>query len=251
LQELVNSRSETLAELEKSRSALSAELLNIATYIKENLRRISERCESAIVILVQIQTEGKEKERLIDEIKARFKEELRNTRDQGLVTKEAIDAAKEDVTILTREMSTLVREDVYALTSLYEAIHNHVYSAACKIGDLITKIEKNKNRNFEQERERFTQIEQLLISLVADFNFELKAIETHSDTIHRSMLAEKRSQMIDRFFAFVRKERRARIDRRTGVDRREFGEAGYPGPERRSGKDRRSGKKRRKSEYVS
>lgn len=250
LQDLVNSRAETLVELEKARSALSAELLNIAAYVRENLRRIAERCEAAIVVLVQIQAEGKEKDRLTEEIKTRFKEELRNTRDQGLVTKEALNAAKEDVAILTREMATLLREDVYALTSLYEAVHDHVDSAARNIGLLITKIEKNRNRSFEDEKERFTQIEQILISLVADFHFELKAVETHSETIHRSMLAEKRSEMIDHFIALVRKERRARDDRRAGIDRREFGDTGYAGPERRSGKDRRTGKKRRKAEFA-
>jgi hypothetical protein len=247
LQELVDSRAETLVVLEKARSAMSAELLNIAAYVRDNLRRISERCEAAIVILVQIQTEGKEKDRLIEEIKTRFKEELRNTRDQGLVTKQALDAAKEDVTILTKEMATLLREDVYALTSLYEAIHDHVDSTARKVDALITKIENNRNRRFEEEQERFTQIEQLLILLLSDVRFELKTVETLSETTHRSMLAEKRSEMIDHFFALLRRERRARNDRRTGIDRREFRDPGYQGPERRVRKDRRSEKNRRKS----
>jgi hypothetical protein len=153
--------------------------------------------------------------------------------------------------MLSKEISVLLREDVYTLTRLYEAIHDHTKKIARKIDALMAEIERKKNKRFEEDGKLFAQVEQVLVSLMSDHHFELKATEIHTETAHESILFEKRKEMLDHLFELLQKERRSSNNRRTGEDRRRFNDPDYKGPKRRSGKDRRSGKSRRKSLNLS
>ena len=245
LQGMVEERKRTLETLVKHWRARAKELQDVAHYIRDNLVKIEKLCEGSIVVLVDLQIARREEERLIAEIKEHFKERLRDSLHSGQVTKEQLEAAKKDVAVLSGEMSALLREDVFALTGLFEAVHDHARKAADGIGALMTKIGGMKNAGSEDEGKLYARIEQVLVSLVSECRFELKAAAIRTETAHEDVLLEKRSQLLDYLLELLEKERRARSDRRSGKDRRKFSDPGYEGPERRMGKNRRSGKSRR------
>ncbi len=239
LRVLIEERRNTLAELAKRRSDLRQELRGIAGYIRDNLKRISQRCETAIVLLVHLQLGGKEEHRVIEDIKTRFKEELRSVLAERGVTREDLDLAKRNVEILTREIAALLREDIYALTKLYEAIYDHVRTAVQGIETPMTVMGGGKD-----EDDVYRRMEAAILSLVKDCRFPLRPAPTRSETAYRSILLDKRSEILENLFQMLHQERRARSDRRSGLERRK---AQYElrGPEQRRGKDRRSEKRRR------
>ena len=245
LREMVAERKETLAALKKRWSVLSDELNNIALYISDNLAKIEKLCEASIVVLVDFQLGRKKENQMVEDIKTHFKEHLKDSLRRGPITKQYLESVKKDVAVLSKEISALLREDVYALTRLYEAIHDHAKKVAREINALTEKIKGRKNSSYEDGRELFMQVEQVLVSLISDYQFQLKTTETRSDTAHKNILLGKRKEMLDHLFELVQKERRAHRTRRTREDRRRSKEAAYKGPERRSG-NRRSRKDRRK-----
>jgi hypothetical protein len=246
LQGMVAERKETIASLKSRWLALSEELNNIALYISDNLVKIERLCEASIVILVDFQIGRKKENQLVEEIKTHFKEHLKDSLRRGPITKQYLETVKKDVALLSKEISALLMEDVYALTRLYEAIHDHVEKTAHKIDALMTQIKGKKNSGYEDSKELFSQLEQVLVSLISGYRFEMKTVEIRSETAHKNILLGKRSEMLDHLLELVQKERRLHRNRRTGEDRRKSKDANYRGPERRSGQDRRSQKDRRK-----
>jgi hypothetical protein len=244
LQGMVEERKRTLEILVKRRRERAEELQHIARYIGDNLVKIEKLCKGSIVVLVDLQVARREEDRLIAEIKEHFKERLRDALHSGQVTKERLETAKKDVAVLSREMSALLREDVFAMAGLFEAIHDHAWKAADAIGALMKKIGGMKNAGIEDEGKVYARVEQVLASLASECRFELKAAAIRSETAHEDVLREKRSQMLVCFLELLEKERRAWRDRRSGEDRRKFHDPGFKGPERRR-KKRRSGKSRR------
>ena len=251
LREMVDARKETLVTLKRRWAELAEELSNIALYIRDNLVKIEKLCETSIVVLVDFQIKRKEENQLIEEIKTHFKEHLKDSLHHGPITKQHLETVKNDVAILSKEISAIVREDVYALTGLYEAIHDHMKKISHEIDSLMTKIKSKKSISFEDDRELLAQVEQALVSLISDCHFELKATEYRTETAHEDILLEKRKEMLDYLFELLHKERRSRGNRRTGEDRRKSNDPNYNGPELRSGKDRRSKKNRRISLNLS
>lgn len=239
LQDLANERRSAIAALTKRRAELSAELLDIAGYISDNLRLIADRCETAIVVLVHLQVSGNEESMLIDDIKERFKEELRAALHEGVVTREDLDAAKEHVAVLSREISALLREDVYALNTLYEALHERAQSGARRIEDLLRQIKTRRESSIDEEGKRLSAIEQALVSFASDLHFPLNVAAASSATAYQHLLVEKRAEMLDKLFALLQQERRLRTDRRSDQERGTFSTPAYDGPDRRSGKARR------------
>lgn len=243
LQGMVEERKRTLDVLTKRWGELADELRDIAQYITDNLAKIEKLCEGFIVVLVDFQIARREENRLIEDIKEYFKEQLRDALHSGPVSKEQLETVKRDVAKLSEEIADLLREDVYALTRLFEAIHDHVKKSRVEIDDLRTG--STKNTDYENERKLFAQIERYLVSLVSDFHFELKAIAIRSETAYENILVKKRKEIVDRLFEQLGKERRSRNDRRSGEDRRTFNDPDYKSPERRSEKRRRDRKSRR------
>jgi hypothetical protein len=245
LSDMVEERKRTLAALVRRQKMLGDELRNIARYITDNLVKIKKLCEASIVVLVDFQIAGKEANRLIEDIQEHFKDQLTDSLDAGPISPERFETIQQDVAALSEELAALLREDVYALTGLFETIHEHAQKLAGEIDTLTKKTGSTKNTDNEDEGRLFAQIESCLVSLVSDIHFELKAVATRSKTAHDHMLVEKRKEIVDSLFALLEKERRARSDRRSGEDRRRYADQHYAGPERRTAKKRRSGKSRR------
>lgn len=241
---LVEERRNALAELEKRRSDLAQELRSIARYIRDNLERIAQRCETAIVLLVHLQLAGKEEHRVIEDIKTRFKDELRSVLAERGVTRKDLDLAKQNVEILAREIAELLREDIYALTKLYEAIYDHVRAAVRGIDTPLPVMDSGKD-----EDELYRRMEAAILSLVTDYRFPLKPAPTRSETAYRGILLEKRSEILENLFLMLHQERRIRSDRRSGMERRKTRYDLRGAPEQRRGKDRRSEKRRRTEDH--
>jgi len=245
LRAMVEERQRTIELLGKRRAVLAAELGDIARYIRDNLIRIEKLCEASIVVLVDVQFRQKKENQLIEDIKTQFKERLRDSLHQGLITRQHLESVKEDVNLLSKEISALIREDVYAMTGLFEAIHGHAKKIAREIDALLAQTGGRENKGFDEEAGLFAQIERALVSLLSDYRFELKAAEIRTRTAYEDIFLEKRREMLAYLFDLLEKERRTPADRRSAADRRKFIDPNRKGPERRSGKDRRSGKNRR------
>jgi hypothetical protein len=110
----------------------------------------------------------------------------------------------------------------------------------------MAKIKNTKNKSIDDDKELLTQLEQVLVSLISEYHFELTATEIRTETGREDILLEKRRELIDYLFDLLRKERRTRNNRRTGGDRRRANDQNRKEPERRRGTDRRSGKNRRR-----
>ena len=245
LRVMVDERKRLLDALTKQRSALIQELGFIVRYIRDGLMRMVKLCQASIVILVEFHLSRQEEKRLVEEIREQFKERLRDSLHQGLVSRQELEDAKRDVGILSNEVSELLREDIYSLTGLYEAIHDHAREIIHEIDVLMAEIDRKKARSRDEEQELYESIERVLVALVSKYHLSLKMSSVRSATAHERMLLEKRTAIIDRLFELVKKERRARKDRRTGEDRRKANDPNFKGPDRRTGKDRRSGRNRR------
>jgi hypothetical protein len=251
LQDMVDARRETLVTLKRRWAALAEELSNIALYIRDNLVKIEKLCEASIVVLVDFQIKRKKENQLIEAIKTHFKEHLKDSLHQGPITKQYLETVKKDVGILSNEISTIVREDVYALTGLYEAIHDHSKKIAHEIDNLMANIKGKKGKSFEDDGVHLEQVEQVLVSLISKFHFDLTATEIRTETAYKDLILEKRKEMLDYIFEVLHKERRSRSNRRKGEDRRRIDDPNHKGPEQRSGKDRRTKINRRKSLNLS
>jgi hypothetical protein len=244
LHTLVEEREITLALFEKRRAALVRELGDIALYIRDNLIMIEKRCEAAIVILVDLQISRKKEQSLIEEMKSHFREQLRDSLRAGPVTRQYMETVKQDVARISTEISSMVREDVYTLTRLYEAVHDHAGKSAREIGTLMAETGRVEKKGIEDYQRLFAKIEKVLVSLISRYRFELQPAIIRSETAHEDILLIKRKELLDHVFELLKKERRSRIDRRAAEDRRKSTGLNSS-TERRKGQDRRSGKKRR------
>ena len=244
LQGMVEDRRRALELLAKRWEERAAELSNIARYVRDNLVRIEKLCEGSIVVLVDLHIAGKEENRIVEDIRDNFKERLRDSLHYGQLTRDQLDAVRKDVSVLSDEMSALLREDVFSLTALLEAVHEHARKTAHGISAMAETMRGADMTDFDQAGKPFEQLGHELVSLVSTFRFELKARPLSTQTAHEDVLLEKRKELLDRIFGVLQTERRSRSDRRSGEDRRKFSDPGYNGPERRKG-PRRSGKSRR------
>lgn len=243
--DMADERRKLLVTLKNRRSALVEELGHIALYIRNNLLKIGDRCETSIVVLVDSQIARTEETRLIEDIKTYFKEKLRNDLHDGLVTKQDLEIAQKDVALLSKELSNILREYVFALTRLFETIYEHVTKNAREIDTLMDENQGNKNRSFKEDVDLFTRIERVLVELLSGAQFALTATDIKTETTHFDVLLKKRKEMLDHLFELMQKERRSRT-RRHLEKRRRVGDQINREPLRRSGNDRRATDDRRK-----
>jgi len=242
---MVEERRKTLAILEKRRESLVRELGDIALYIRDNLVMIAKRCETSIVVLVELQISRKKEKQLVEDIRMRFKEHLKDSLRGGPAAGQDVETFKRDIAQLSKEISNMLREDVYALTRLYEAVLDHVQKTAREMETLLAKIERGRDKTFEDDRKLFTEIGNGLVSLISGWRFELQPAIIRSETAHGNILLEKREELLDYVFELLNKERRSWLDRRSAENRRRITGMNSTSSERRKGKDRRSGKRRR------
>jgi hypothetical protein len=245
LRAMVAERKRTLETLGKRREERVEELSNIARYVRDNLARIVKVCEGSIVLLVDFQIAGREKSRLVEDIKDDFRRRLRYSLHYGRLTRDELESAKQEVSMLSEELSAFLRDDVFSMTTLLEAVHDHARKDAGEIDALMRKIGAGENADPDRDDALYEQIGDQLVSLVAAFHFDLKARPIQTETGHEDMLLENRKALLDNLFALLHTERRSSHGRRSGEDRRKFNDPDYLGPTRRSGKPRRAGKSRR------
>ncbi len=251
LQGMVEERKKTLKIYRKRWAALTEELTRIAAFVRDNLVKIEILCEASIGVLADVQRNQEKERQITEDIKTHFKEHLKDRLRRGPITKQYLETVKHDVAVLSKEMSSLLTEEVSALTKLYETIGDHARKIAGEIDALTAKVEINKDRKFEDDRELFTEIEQVLVSLISDHHFELKKIDVRTETTHENFFLEKKKEMLDLLLELLQEERRSWNDRRSAGNRRIVHDPDYEGHERRGGKERRAAKNRRKPADIS
>ncbi len=209
LQVMVDERKQDLDALKARWLALAGELSSIADYVRDNLSAVQELCEASIAALVDLQVGRKEEVHLIEDLKAHFKDQVRDSLQHGPVTKEYIETLKETVARLSKQISLLLLEDIYSLSGLYEAVHEHAGRTVRELGELATQVAKRKHASLDEDKDLYGRVEQALVSLVSGFRFELKARETTlREPEHEKILYEKRKEMLDHLFGLLQKETR-------------------------------------------
>ncbi len=246
---MLEERKRALGTLTVRRRALTGELRRIAGYIRENLARIEELCEASIVVLADPAIIRREQARLVGEIRERTKERLRDSLHAGRISRQDLETARQEVDVLAGEITSLVRDDIYAAAKLYEAVHDHVQEHIRRIDRLLAGIAEaaDGDSGKRKDLDPFVQLERVLVSLVSSYRFELKAPAVRSRTGQDEDLREARKEFVSTLVGLLNRERRASSDRRSGEDRRISRESHIRYSEKRSGKDRRTGKNRRKA----
>lgn len=237
LREMVAARKRELDSLKRQRAALIEELTLIALYIKGNLLKIGMRCRTAIVRFVEFLIAREEEGRAIEDVRELFTEQLRAAQQRGPVSKEEREAAKKDFQLLAKNISDLIRDDVYAMTALFEVICYHVREFAWQIDTRMAEYERSGRPVVMEQEAMLARLETVLVALISDFHFELNTRTIHSETAHENILQEKRNEMLSRLLEVLRRERRKRTERR-GEDRRKFTDPKFTGPQRRIGRIR-------------
>lgn len=205
LRGMVEERKRALDALKNHWLAVAEELSHIIAYIRDNLTEIKNLSEESITILAGAQISRKKEGDLIEDIKTQFKERLRESLHQGTITREHLEAAKEEVAGLSKRTADLVRADIYALTQLYEAIHEYCGRASRDLDIMLNEIERKKHASLDNDLELYARVEKILVSVIRDCRFEIKAADIGTETEHDSILTEKRKEMLDHLFDLLRK----------------------------------------------
>jgi hypothetical protein len=250
MQDMVDERKKLLEALTGRRLALVDEVGYLALYIRDNLLRIANRCETSIVVLVESSIERMKENQLIEDIKLHFTEQLEDSLHDGLASGQRPGNAENDVALLSKEIASTFRENIFALAQLYESIYDHTLKTVREIDTLMGENRRTKDRSFAEEVELFTRIEQVLDTLVSRGRFELKSAETKSETTHKDIFLKKRSEMFDHLSELMQKDRRTWL-RRSRETRRRADDIRYHNPERRSESDRRTVTDRRRALSLS
>jgi hypothetical protein len=202
---MIDDRKRFLDDRTKLWFALAEELSHIIAYIRDNLTKIVTLSEESIVILVSDQISRKKETDLIEDIKTQFKERLRESLHQGTISKAQLEAAREEVAGLSKRTADLMRADIYALTELYETIHEYSGSASRELDRMMREIETKKHASFDEDQELYAQVEKTLVLLTCGCRFKIKATEIDTETEHGQILIEKRREMLDHLFDLLRK----------------------------------------------
>lgn len=238
LQDMVAERKEMLTRRESRWADLSAELLDIALYVLENIVKIERLCGRSIAML-RPEIAGRKERQILESIKGMLKNQLADALRYRTVTTEDVGRARQEVDVLAGELRERTDEDMRLMTSIYEAVRGHVKRCAGELDDL---LEDFRGKKIEMDREqslRFRRIEQSLVSLVSAYPEDLDLTGARPGAARSFIIEEKRQEMITYLLEEVRKGPRARIDRRAKQERRKKEDPHYAGPERRTGRDRR------------
>lgn len=204
LRGLIEQRAADMEALKKRWAAISKELSAIAAYVRDNLLRITGLCESSIAMLVQLQIAGEKKKELIEDIKTHYKEMVRDHLQIGPVTKQFIDELKGEVARLSEQLSKQVMEDIYSMTYIYERVYEHAKKTSDSLNGYIQGTSAKRQSNLEDDQRLFGRIEEILVSLIRDFDFEIKAADTVQEMAQEDrLLAAKRNDMLNHVFALL------------------------------------------------
>jgi hypothetical protein len=245
LRQLSATRKRDLQRLQQRREALGAELISIARYVRDNLLRIEDVCRTSLVVQTDISLAEQIEQRLVEDLKAHFRHQLKTDRFHRAVTPEYLDALKRDVATLGREIIAFRKEAALALEKLYRSVFRHVGDIAREIDAVLARLGERRGEGDATDQRLFERIEQQLISLVTGYHLENGMPERHTATPHVDVFNEKKREALVSLFELVRGERRAFTNRRSRKERRTRHVALAGNVDRRIGRDRRRGMDRR------
>lgn len=197
-QAMIEQRRRDLDALAHRRAMRAGELYHIAVYVQENLVRIRQLGEAAIGRLAELQVGGQKRDQLVEDLKAHFKDQVRIRLLSGPVTKEYLEALKTEVADLTQALSRLMLEDLYAVTGIYEQLHDHVQQHTAELEKHLPKADAARKRNDERGWEAFSAIGKALVALVGRFPAAPAAAPpSGGEGGHAALLMEKRREMLD------------------------------------------------------
>lgn len=196
LQGMVDERKKSLDALKKQWQALAAELSDILKYVRDNLARVDTLCDLSGTVLLNELNSGKKEQELIEDIKTFYKERLKEFLHHGSITKEQMEAAKEEVAVLTKQLSDLVRQDVQSVITVYEAVRSHIRKLYPDLAGAIKAIEQKDHKSIEDDVQQYAQAADLLLSLLSDLRVELKPIDIGTTSEQDALLFEKRRDML-------------------------------------------------------
>ena len=210
LQTLIEQRKRDLEALSKQRQMLTSELCHIAAYVRDNIVRIQQLCEDAIATLRDLKVGGKKTEQLIEDLKAHFKDEVRERRQMGAITTEYLESVKAEVAQLSQRLTQLVLGDVHIVRGIYEGFAEHAKKHAALLTELIGGAEQAKKADAGRDNESFAQIERALVALISEFRANVQAPAPRgAEARHEDLLQDKRQEMLDHVFALLMEQRKA------------------------------------------
>ncbi|OGW39269.1 MAG: hypothetical protein A2010_02150 [Nitrospirae bacterium GWD2_57_9] len=206
LQALIEERRRDLESQKKRWPALSRALAGAGRAIRDEFAAVQKRCEASIAMLVDLQVGKKAESRVIEDIKTHFKDQLRDYLQHGPVTKEYVESMKETVARLSKKISVQLLEDIYAMTGLYETIHDHAGQCRERLEPLIPKPGTvSGTHDLDKDKELFTLMEQELLRLLSAVPLDFKPPQdVLDDAEHRQILVEKRRNILDHLFNLLR-----------------------------------------------
>lgn len=206
---MIGQRRRDQDELERRRRMLAGELCHIAVYVRDNLAKVRKCSEEAITRLAALQVSGDVASRLVEDLKAHFKDQVRDNRDlAGGVTKEYLETLKAEVADLARRLSQLLLGDLYAVTRTFEAIHDHVRDMNMQIETLTAQAEAARERAGGQGGGVFGRIERVLVALITKFPSG-EELQPGPEGPQSALLGEKRREMLDQVLGQLRSTRPA------------------------------------------
>jgi hypothetical protein len=202
---MVADRKQALDSLTKKWLTLAEELNHIIAYIKDNLVKIEKLTYTSIAVLEGEKISRKKEGDLIEDIKAQFKERLRESLQRGTITREDLEKAKEEVSSLSKRTADLIRTDVYTLTQLYVSIHEYCGKACKELERRVDEIQNKKHASFAEDLKLYEQVEKILVLFTQECRFEIKAADIGTETEHDVILMEKRKEMLEHLFDLLRR----------------------------------------------
>ncbi len=204
-QGMVDQRRKDLEALARRRSMLAGELYHIAAYVQENLILIRQLSERAIARLAELQVSGTKRDELIEDLKAHFKDQVRLRLQSGPVTKEYLESLKTEVADLTQVLSRRMLDDLYAVTGVYERLHDHVRQRAAALEQLLRKADAVRKRNDDRGWEAFAAVGSELVALTGQVPAAPAAAEEpNSEEDHAALMMEKRQEMFDHVLGLLK-----------------------------------------------
>jgi hypothetical protein len=188
---------------------LTGELCHIAVYVLDNVERVRQLCEDAVARLARLQAGGEKAGQLIEDLKAHFKDEVRDYRQMGMVTPEYLESVKAEVAQLSQFLIQQVHEDIAAVKSIYEALRGHAGKNTALLGELIARAENIRKSETSRDTGPFTDLEHALIALISDFQPDGKPPELLGAGVrHEDLLRDKRREMLEHIFVMLREQRK-------------------------------------------
>ena len=196
LQGMVEERKKALDALKKQWQSLTTELSSILKYVLDNLARVDRLCDLSGTVLLNEQNGGKKEQELVEDVKTHYKERLREFLRHGSITKEQMDAAKEEVAAITQKLSALVREDVQSVTLIYDAVRAHIRKLYPDLAAAAKAIDQKGHASIDDDVQLYAQAAVHLLALISDLHIEFKPVDIGTTSEQDALLFEKRREML-------------------------------------------------------